>query len=284
MNSNKDNKTLSCSEREIQDIELSLLIEAIYCRWGYDFHDYARASLKRRVLRVIEMERLNSISALQELILRDTYSMQRFLDAVTVGYTSMFRDPTFYKAFRRVVVPILQEYKRLRIWHVGCASGEEVYSLAILLQEEGLLHRTRIYATDVNQRLLEIGRSGVYPLDRMKDYTKNYQASGGHASFSEYYYVNDGHVTMYPDLTKDVVWAQHNLVTDSSFNEFHLVLCRNVLFYFNEFLQERIHRLIYDSLMPGGFLVLGHQEILMAPYITDYISLDRNEKIYKKIH
>lgn len=284
MNSSPNNKMPTITNEAIHEIELSLLIEAIYCRWGYDFRDYARASLMRRVLRVIEMEHLNSISALQELILRDSYSMQRFLDSVTVGYTSMFRDPSFYQAFRRVAVPILLEHKAFRIWHIGCASGEEVYSLAILLQEEGLLQRARIYATDVNQRLLEIAQSGVYPLDKMKEYTKHYQSAGGKVSFSEYYHVSRCQVTMRSDLAKNVVWAEHNLVTDSSFNEFHLVLCRNVLFYFNEFLQERIHRLIYNSLMVEGLLVLGHQEILMAPYISDYISLDRNEKIYKKIH
>lgn len=284
MNGNYDSNIVLAPEHTVQEIELTLLIEAIYYRWGYDFRDYARTSLKRRILRVVQHERLSSISALQELILRDAYSMQRFLDSVTVGYTSMFRDPSFYHAFRNTALTLLKNKKSLRLWHIGCASGEEVYSMAIVLLEEGLLARTRIYATDINQGLLSVATAGIYPLEKMKEYTKHYQESGGRATFSEYYHAHGDQVIMNAELTKNVVWAQHNLVTDSSFNEFNLILCRNVLFYFNDFLQDRIHRLIYDSLITEGLLVLGHQEILMAPYIADYVSLDCNEKIYKKIH
>lgn len=275
----------SISSENIDEIELWLLIEAIYHRWGYDFRNYARPSLLRRVFRVVEREGLKTISALQEHILRDAHYMQRFLDLVSVGYTSMFRDPSFYQAFRRIGVPLLQEQKIIRVWNIGCASGEEVYSMAILLKEEGLLDRARIYATDINQRLLEVGHEGIYPLVKMKEYTKNYQESGGKASFSEYYQAGHGNVTMSADLKKNVVWAQHNLVTDSSFNEFHLILCRNVLLYFNEYMQERIQRLIYDSLIfPGGLLALGHQEtIRLSPFEFYYINLESDERIYKKI-
>ena len=276
--------TAVSSESNIDDIELSLLLEAIYCRWGYDFRNYARGSLKRRVWKVVENERLSSISGLQERILRDSFYMQRFLDQVSVGYTSMFRDPSFYQAFRRIAIPLLQEYQLLRIWHIGCASGEEVYSMAILLSEENLLERTRIYATDMNPRFLEIARQGVYSVNKMKEYTKNYQQAGGKASFSEYYHADKGQVQIRPDFAKNIVWALHNLVTDSSFNEFHLILCRNVLLYFNDLMQARIHHLINESLIiPNGLLVLGRQEFLPLT-ASNYISLDAEEKIYQKIH
>jgi chemotaxis protein methyltransferase CheR len=198
--------------------------------------------------------------------------MQRFLEQLMVSVTSMFRDPGFYLAFRNVVVPILREQSTLRIWHAGCASGEEVYSMAILLHEEGLLDRARIYATDLDQMALDTAKEGIYRLDLMKDYTKNYQAAGGKAAFSEYY------------LSKKVVWAQHNLVTDASFNEFHLILCRNVLIYFNAHLQNRVLGLIYESLVEGGLLVLGRQESLrLTPNETSYRALDKREKIYQRV-
>lgn len=262
-----------------------MLAEAIYQRWGYDFRDYAPASLKRRIRRIIELEKLSSISALQELVLRDSASMQRFLDQLMVSVTSMFRDPGFYLAFRTVVVPLLKEQPSLRIWHAGCASGEEVYSVAILLQEEGLLDRTRIYATDLDQPALDKAKGGIYKLDLMKEYTENYQAAGGKVEFSEYYHAAHGHVVMRKDLSKNILWAQHNLVTDASFNEFHLILCRNVLIYFNAHLQERAHRLFYKSLTEGGVLVLGRQESLrFTPHELSYRVLDRREKIYQRVN
>lgn len=270
---------------EIEDIEVSLLVEAIYQRWGYDFRDYAPASLKRRIRRIVEMEKLLSISALQEKLLHDSICLQRFLAQLVVGVTSMFRDTGFYLAFRTVVVPLLKEQSSLRMWHAGCASGEEVYSMAILLHEEGLLDRTRIYATDLDQAALDIAKEGIYRLDLMKEYTKNYQASGGMAAFSEYYQAGHGHVVMRKDLSKSIVWAQHNLVTDASFNEFHVILCRNVLIYFNVRLQERVHRLFYESLAEGGVLALGRQESLrLTPHESDYRVLDHREKIYQRVN
>ena len=270
---------------EIEDIEVFLLAEAIYQRWGYDFRDYAPASLKRRVRRIVELEKLSSISALQEQVLRDSACMQRFLDQLVVSVTSMFRDPGFYLAFRTVVVPLLKERPSLRIWHAGCASGEEVYSMAILLQEEGLLDRSRIYATDLDQPTLDRAKGGIYRLDLMKEYTENYQAAGGKAAFSEYYRAGHGHVVMRKDLSKKIVWAQHNLVTDASFNEFHLILCRNVLIYFNAHLQQRVHDLMYESLAEGGVLVLGRQESLrLTPHELSYRVLDRREKIYQRVN
>lgn len=270
---------------EIEDIEVFLLAEAIYQRWGYDFRDYAPASLKRRIRRIVELEKLSSISALQEQVLRDSACMQRFLDQLVVSVTSMFRDPGFYLAFRTVVVPLLKERPSLRIWHAGCASGEEVYSMAILLHEEGLLDRSRIYATDLDQPTLDRAKGGIYRLDLMKEYTENYQAAGGKAAFSEYYRAGHGHVVMRKDLSKKIVWAQHNLVTDASFNEFHLILCRNVLIYFNAHLQQRVHDLMYESLAEGGVLVLGRQESLrLTPHELSYRVLDRREKIYQRVN
>lgn len=270
---------------DLEGIELPLLAEAICRRWGYDFRDYAPASLKRRVRHIVELEGLPSVSALQERLLRDPACMQRFLNQVVVSVTSMFRDPGFYRAFRTVAVPLLKQQHPLRIWHAGCATGEEVYSMAILLHEEGLLDRTRIYATDLDQAALETAKEGIFPLGKMKEYTKNYQSAGGKADFSEYYQAGHGHVVMSRDLSKNILWAQHNLVTDASFNEFHLIICRNVLIYFNTRLQERVHRLFYDSLTEDGLLVLGRQESLqLTPQESCYQVLDRREKIYQRVN
>jgi chemotaxis protein methyltransferase CheR len=270
-------------ESTLEDIEVSLLIEAIYQRWGHDFRNYARASLKRRILRIVALEELGSVSSLQEHVLRDPIFMQRFIDQLFVSVTSMFRDPAFYLAFRMRVIPLLKKHNSLRIWHVGCASGEEVYSIAILLHEEKLLERTRIYATDLDEVALDRARAGIYRLDLMQEYTENYHAGGGKAVFSDYYHAAHGNVVFRKDLSKNIVWAQHNLVTDASFNEFHLILCRNVLFYFNEILQERVHRLLYESLTDDGVLVLGRQESLrMTPHESRYSILDSREKIYQR--
>lgn len=269
---------------ELEDIELPLLLEAIYQRWGYDFRDYGRASLKRRVRRIVQAEQLDSISALQERVLRDAACLRRFIDMETVSVTSMFRDPEFYRVLRHTVMPQLAQRETLRIWHAGCASGEEAYSLAIVLHEAGLLARSRIYATDLNQTALDIAVAGIYPLEKMQEYSRNYQHSGGIADFSEYYQAGHGAVAMDGNLSKRIVWATHNLVTDASFNEFDLILCRNVLIYFNKKLQDRVHQLFYESLAAGGLLVLGRQESLhLTPHEGDYQVLDRKEKIFQRI-
>ena len=284
MNKKSADLTKPSTQLDPEDIEVPLLVEAIFQRWGYDFRDYAPASLKRRIRRIVELEKLPSISALQEKLLRDSPSMQRFLDQVTVNVTSMFRDPGFYRAFRTAVVPLLKEQRSLRIWHAGCATGEEVYSMAILLHEEGLLSRTRIYATDLDQAALDTAKEGIYRLDLMKEYTENYQTAGGKGAFSEYYQAGHGRVVMHKDLLKNIVWARHNLVTDASFNEFHLILCRNVLIYFNARLQGRAHRLFYTSLAEGGVLVLGRQEtIQLTPHESHYRVLNGREKIFQRM-
>jgi len=272
------------AEVDLEAIEVPLLLLAIYQRWGYDFRDYALASLTRRIRRIVTREGLASISALQERLLRSAAFMQDFLDQVTVNVTAMFRDPPFYQALRQLLVPLLKQQSHLRIWHAGCATGEEVYSLAIVLHEAGLLSRARIYATDLNQHSLDQARAGIYPLEKVREYTENYQAAGGMTSFSDYYRAGHGHAVMRADLGRPIVWAQHNLVTDASFNEFRLILCRNVLIYFNEALQTRVHRLLYASLAEGGLLVLGRQESLRMTVLEDqYRVLDTREKIYQRV-
>lgn len=268
---------------DIEDIEITLLAQAIYRCSGYDFRNYAPTSLKRRLRRIVAMEAVTSISALQERALRDPVCMQRIVEQITVNVTSMFRDPGFFRAFRSVAVPLLKEHSSLRIWHAGCAGGEEVYSMAIVLHEEGLLERSRVYATDINRTALQAAQARIFPLGKMREYTRNYQASGGKAAFSDYYQSGHGNAVMRADLSRSITWAQHNLVTDASFNEFHLILCRNVMIYFDMGLQERVHRLLYDSLASDSLLMLGRQESLqMTPHEFRYQALDRAEKIYRR--
>lgn len=272
------------TESEVEAIEIALLTEAIYRRWGYDFRDYSLVSLKRRVLHIIKKENFTSISTLQERLLRDRDCMELFLTQVTVNVTSMFRDPSFYREFRAKVIPLLKQYDRLRIWDAGCATGEEVYSLAILLHEEGLLERSLIYATDLNQTSLDVAKTGIYTEEKMQEFNNNYQAAGGKANFSDYYQISKTTYkpAMRESLSTQILWGQHNLVTDASFNEFQLILCRNVMIYFNPILQARVHCLLYESLTPEGILVLGRQENLqLTPYASCYKAVDIREKIYQ---
>lgn len=251
---------------DIESIEAPLLLEAIYQCWGYDFHNYSPVSLKRRIRQIVETEGVTSISALQERLLREPACMQRFLGQATVDVTSMFRDPGFYRAFRALAPPVLKQWPRLRIWQAGCASGEEVYSLAILLHEEGLLEHAQIYATDLHQPSLDAAKMAIYPLTKINEYSENYQAAGGRADFSRYYREVNGTLKIQAELSKNIVWAQHNLATDASFNEFHLIFCRNVLIYFNAHLQQRVHRLIFESLAKEGLLALGrHENLQLTP-------------------
>ena len=269
----------------LEDLELQLLLQAIRARYGFDFLDYAKASMKRRVHQAMLNEPdVKTISSYQDRILHDHEVMARFLDSVSVTVTGMFRDAGFYKVLREKVVPWLKEQPLIRIWHAGCSSGEEVYSMAILLHEEGLLERSRSYATDINQRVLEVGKEGIFPIKFMREHTVNYQNSGGKASLSDYYTAHYDSVKLREFLGRNIVWAQHNLVTDGSFNEFHLIFCRNVMIYFNRTLQDRVHRLIFHSLSRGGYLGLGRAESLLeTPHEDHYVAIDRTEKIYRKL-
>src|SRR5947209_9508350 len=242
---------------DLEEIELSLLLEGVFRKYGFDFREYAPASLRRRVWRRVHAEGLTTISALQDKLLHDPASMERLLLDLSINVTAMFRDPAFYVAFREKVVPLLRTYPFTRIWVAGCSTGEEVYSLAILLQEEGVYDRTRIYATDINESVLEHARAGVFPLDKMREYTQDYIKGGGTRAFSEYYLAKYDGAQFQRSLIENVVFAQHNLVSDRSFNEFNVILCRNVMIYFDKALQERVHGLFYDSLMTFGVLALG---------------------------
>lgn len=268
---------------DLERLEINLLVEGVYQHYGCDFRDYAYASLRRRVWNVVHSEHLGTVTSLLDRILHDPACMERFLAQLTVNVTAMFRDPTFYVAFREQVVPLLRAYPFIRIWHAGCSTGEEVYSMAILLQEEDLYRRCRIYATDLNELALKKARDGIFSLECMKEYAANYAAAGGTGSFSDYYTAADDHAIFRQSLRKNVVFSHHNLATDGSFNEFNVVLCRNVMIYFNSKLQERVHGLLHESLRRFGILVLGQKESIKSTSFEEkYEELDGRERIYRR--
>ena len=272
------------ADAKLEAIELQLLLEGVFLHYGYDFRHYALASIRRRVWDRVRAEGLTTISQFQDRVLHDAGCMERLLYALSVNMTAMFRDPEFFRAVRSQVVPLLKTYPYVRIWHAGCSSGEEVYSLAIVLEEEGLLDRCRIYATDMNEGVLARARNGRFPLRLMKEYTANYNQSGGRRAFSEWYTVSLDQAVFRPELRRSVVFSQHNLATDSSFNEFHVVLCRNVMIYFNRTLQDRVHQLMYESLVTFGVLGLGNRESLrVTPHEKDYEVLDERARLYRKV-
>jgi chemotaxis protein methyltransferase CheR len=268
---------------DLERVEIELLLEGVFRHYGFDFRSYAYASIRRRLWKRVEAEGLKSISELQALVLHQGDAMERLLLDLSVSVTAMFRDPGFYQAFRADVVPLLRTYPFVRIWHAGCSTGEEVYSTAIVLEEEGLLDRTRIYATDINDAVLQQARAGIFPLNRMQEYTDNYIRAGGKRSFSEYYTAKYDGALFSPSLTRNVVFSQHNLVTDRSFSEFNVIFCRNVLIYFDRSLQHRVHALFYESLVMFGILALGSKESLrFSKYEPCYEKLNAKEKIYRK--
>ncbi len=268
---------------DLERLEIELLLEGVFRHYGFDFRSYAYASIRRRLWKRVEAEGLSSISELQALVLHDSAAMDRLLLDLSINVTAMFRDPDFYRAFRSDVVPLLRTYPFIRIWHAGCSTGEEVYSAAIVLEEEGLLDRARIYATDINDRVLKQAKAGIFPLNRMQEYTENYIRAGGERSFSEYYTAMYDGALFSPALTRNTVFSQHNLVTDRSFSEFHMVFCRNVLIYFDRALQDRVHSLFYDSLVMFGILALGSKESLrFSQYEDCYQILHVKERIYRK--
>jgi chemotaxis protein methyltransferase CheR len=269
---------------DLERIEIELLLEGIFRHYGFDFRAYAYASIRRRLWKRIEEEGLPSISALQERVLHEPAMMEKLLLDLSINVTAMFRDPGFYVTFREHVVPLLRTYPFIRIWHAGCSTGEEVYSMAMLLREEGLYDRSRIYATDINEVVLARAKAGIFPLDRMQEYTENYMRAGGKRSFSEYYTAKYGGALFDQSLTKNVVFSQHNLVTDRSFSEFNVVLCRNVLIYFDKTLQSKVHNLFYDSLAMFGVLVLGSKETLrFMSHEECYQQIAPPEKIFRKV-
>ena len=271
-------------DRELERLELELLLEAIHQRYGYDFRGYARASLRRRLWRRTDLEGLRSLSGLQERVLHDPACMERLLLDLSINVTAMFRDPAFYRSFRSRVVPLLRTYPFVRIWNAGCSTGEETYSLAIVLKEEGLYERTRIYATDINEAVVAHARTGLFSLERMQKYTENYLGAGGTRPLSEYYVAGYDGAQFDRSLSENIVFAQHNLATDRSFNEFQVIVCRNVMIYFDRALQDRVHGLFHESLTRFGVLALGPKEsIRFSLHEESYAALDPHEKIYRKV-
>ncbi len=263
---------------------VSAILECVYERTGMDFREYAFASIRRRVHVAMQEEGLASAEALRLKIRNDPEAMDRLLNTLTLPVTSMFRDPQFYLEFRERVTPLLRTHPYLRLWIAGCSTGQEVYSLAILLHEEGLYERSRIYATDVQSRSVDRARQAIFPVAAMQDYTRNYQAAGGRAAFSDYYTADSQAAILRPYLKSNIVFGQHNLVTDQSFNEFQVIFCRNVMIYFTAPLQERVHKLLYESLATFGYLGLGRGEsIRFSPYEARYESVCARERIYRKV-
>ncbi len=265
------------------EIELELLLRTIYLKYGYDFRDYAKASILRRVLRRKSFSGFNTISEMQHRILNDTVFFEKLLLDLSVNVTEMFRDPTFYRALRENIIPLLRTKEFIKIWHAGCATGEEVYSMAILLREENLYKKTRLYATDFNEDVLKKAKEAIYPVDRLKEYTRSYIKSGGLESFSDYYTARYEFVILDQSLKENVIFADHNLVTDDIFGEMDMILCRNVLIYFNKDLQSRVLKHFRDSLCDGGYLCLGSKESIRMSECSEYFDdAVKKEKIYKK--
>lgn len=276
-------KTEAEIEIKNDEIEIRLLLEAIYLKYGYDFRQYGKAHLKRRILRRLALAKLLNISEMQHRVLVDRPFFETLLLDLSINVTEMFRDPHFYQAVRREVVPVLRTYPFVRIWHAGCATGEEVYSMAIMLLEEGLHERAQLYATDFNEVILNRAKEGIYPVSAIKEYTANYQKAGGAASFSDYYTAKYDSVILARKLKDKIVFADHNLASDGVFGEMHLIFCRNVLIYFEKELQRRVIKLFYESLRPGGFLCLGAKESLkFSGYDDKFETFLEKEKIYRK--
>lgn len=271
------------SAKIISELEVTSLLDAVYRAYGYDFRQYSPAHIKRRIMNRMALSGFTELSQMQSRILKDEVFAARFLQDLSITVTEMFRDPGFYKSLRENVIPILKTYPFIKIWHAGCATGEEAYSMAIMFQEEELSERTTIYATDFNQRALNQAKEGIFSNELIKEYTINYQLAGGKRSFSDYYTSYYDNVIMNQNLKKNIVWANHNLVTDSVFAEVHLILCRNVLIYFERELQNKVQRLFYDSLINGGILCLGSKEGLRFSDVYEFYSeLDKKQRIFKK--
>ncbi|VXC71740.1 Putative methyltransferase Cher3 [Massilia sp. 9I] len=265
------------------DIELKMLVEAVYLKYNYDFRDYTGASQKRRILVAMREMECETVSALQAKVMHEPDGFAQLLQYLTIPVTEMFRDPEYWLALREHVVPFLKTYPSLKLWVAGCSTGEEVYSLAILLQEEGLLERSLIYATDINPASLEAARRGVFKLEAMRQYTENYQKAGGKRAFSDYYTAAYDGALFDRGLTENVTFADHSLATDSVFSETHFVSCRNVLIYFNRKLQDRVLGLFHESLCYRGFMGLGSKEsIEFSSYAGRFDVLLRRERIYRK--
>ncbi|MBL4713491.1 MAG: protein-glutamate O-methyltransferase CheR [Alcanivorax sp.] len=253
---------ISDEQVQVEDIEIRLLLEAIYQLYGYDFRSYSPASMRRRIMHRLTMSGFSTVLEMTDRVLRDRQFFVVLLNDLTVNVTEMFRDPEFYKAFREEVVPVLKTFPFIKIWHAGCSTGEEIYSMAILLEEEGLYERAMLYATDIDKNVLAAAKKGIYPIHAFKQYTDNYRRAGGRQSLSDYATARYDSVIMEQRLKRNIVFADHDLATDQVFGEMHVILCRNVLIYFDRPLQQRVFKLFGESLDMGGFLCLGTKESL----------------------
>ena len=267
----------------IKDEEVEFLIKDVYELYGYDFSGYSRASFKRRVNRICLIERFTSFAELRYTLINEPEYLKRFVEEVTVNVTEMFRDPHFFKGVREKILPQLGTYPLIRIWVAGCSTGEEAYSMAILLKEANLYHKSLIYGTDLNPSVLETARAGVFPLQQMKLYSENYMLSGGKKDFSDYYTANYDSAKFDKSLQEKLILSTHNLVSDSSFNSFQLIICRNVLIYFDRGLQERVFRLFDNSLENLGFLALGAKETIRFSKLDKNFHQIDDQRIWKKI-
>lgn len=268
---------------DVERIEIRLLLEAMYQKYGYDFRGYAEASITRRIHRHRDLNGFRNVSEIHHAILGDRTAFLRLLHDLSISVTEMFRDPSFYGSLRKNVLPLLKKLPFIRIWLAGSATGEEVYSIAILLEEEGILGKAQIYATDINEAAIDEARQGIYPLARIQDYTRNYHKAGGKRSFGDYYTARYGHAAMRVFLKQHILFSHHNLVTDGSFGEMHLIVCRNVLIYFSKELQDRVLQLFGKSLIEEGFLCLGSKETLRYSLCsTQFQEWDPHERIYRK--
>ncbi len=268
---------------ETEQLEIELFLDAVYKQYGYDFRHYAKPSLHRRILNCLEREKKQYISELIPCILHDEHFFDRFLQDMSVTVTSMFRDPELFRSLRDDVIPKLSTYSSINIWHAGCATGEEVYSLAILLDEAGLLTRSRIYATDYNNESLKVAKKAIYPLSNFAEYQENYRISGGKKTLSDYYHMNEKSVIFSQHLRENIIFAHHNFMKDGAFAQMHLVLCRNVLIYFDEELKTQALKVLRDSTIHRGFLMLGDRESLDCTDEKQYFErLEGLHSIYRK--
>jgi chemotaxis protein methyltransferase CheR len=268
---------------ELEEVQLHEFLNKLYLNFGYDFRDYAQASLKRRICHYLQLKKVNSLSELWDNITSDNTALEQMIQEISVTVTEMFRDPSFFKSLNKHVIPRLKTYPFFKVWVAGCATGEEAYTIAIILKEAGLLERSIIYATDINQRSLRKAADGIFPIDSMKNYITNYQQYGGLGDFSQYYSAKYNSVMMNKELSKNMVFAPHNLAVDSAFNEFELIICRNVLIYFNQTLQNKVINLFYQSLCDFGYLGLGSKEsLLFTDKRKEFTEIDRKEKLFMK--
>lgn len=273
------------NEIDLHDEEVETILDDVLELYGYDFKNYSRASLKRRITRLISNDRFLSFAEFRYRLRNDKEYFNRFVEQVTVNVTEMFRDVTFYKTLREEILPKLATWPFIRIWHAGCSTGEEVYSMAILLHEAKLLQKTLLYATDINPAVLETVRAGIFPLNQMKQYSENYILSGGKTDFSSYYTAQYNAAKFTDFLGKRIVLSTHNLVSDSSFNEFQLILCRNVMIYFDKPLQDKVLQLFYNSLEMFGYLGLGSKESLkFSAVYKNFVQIENREKIWRKVN